>query len=159
MVVDVSVMDQEGVPGTGTPSLCDVTVGFDASQWTSEQLIAFLTRSPQRVALDQVAQGLGGLGLPSGVADAVLAVVTSAAAHQGGAAGENGARGESVTARVASTEAIGDDAVLAAAHGARVLQGFAAGALIDTARTLADRTGPGPGSARSPTLPSTPDGP
>ncbi|MGI8949338.1 MAG: hypothetical protein ACR2FV_15465 [Ornithinimicrobium sp.] len=135
MVVNVSVMNEEGVAGTGTPGLCDVTVGFDASEWTSEQLIAFVTRSPQQVALDQVSQGLNGLGLPSGVADAVLAVVTSAAAHQGGAAGE------SATARVAPATAIDDDAVLAAAHGARVLQGFAEGALIDTARTLADRAG------------------
>lgn len=137
----MSVMDDVDMLGTGMPQRLDVTVGFDASAWTSEQLIAFVTRSPQRVALDHVSEGLNGLGLPSGVVDAMLAVVTSAAAHQGCIAGEDGARGEAVTARVAPVTAISDDEVLAAAYGARVLQGVVESALIDTARTLADRAG------------------
>ncbi len=58
-----------------------LSVGFDASQWSTEQLIAYASRSPIQVSLDQVTQGLDGLGLPPEVRQALLAVLTSAAAH------------------------------------------------------------------------------
>lgn len=144
-----------------------LSVGFDASQWSTEQLIAYASRSPIQVSLDQVTQGLDGLGLPPEVRQALLAVLTCAAVHQdphlpaprdprdprgqresphcgdgtGQRAGDDGTGSGPVVARVAPVEAISDQAVLAAAHATRVLTGFAEGALIQAARTLADRAG------------------
>lgn len=89
-----------------------------------------------QAGLVRVQEGLSQVGLPDGVAQALLAVVRCAAAHA-----QADVSPGTATARVAPPEVIDDAAVLAAAHATRVVAGFAEGALIDAARTLADRAG------------------
>jgi len=94
-----------------------------------QELVDLERAAPAKRALGLVERGLGGLGLPAGVAEQLMAVLTCAAAH-------GPAEGGVVVPGVGE---IGDAALLEGAQAARGVQGFVDGVVLALSRTLAER--------------------
>ncbi|MDQ3030200.1 MAG: hypothetical protein M3R09_09295, partial [Actinomycetota bacterium] len=107
-----------------------MSVGWDASDWTVEELIAHVRMSPTQRALTQVERGLHTLPLPPGVAEDLVAVLTCATA-----------RATEADDRGSGEHGLCDAAVLDAAEAVRGVQGFADGVMVEAARLMAERAG------------------